>query len=171
MESKFNDKINSLTNIEKIISMNYFTKFEAITKLFEIVLSKKCIIRNSFGNYNAKVVIVVNFDNTNDPIIDLIKKYYDKNNRNFYSLYITPLAKFEDESIDMKILLKELEIIKPKKIISFGINLPQSSISLSENDLNEIKKYLKDKSNENTISFKNAKVNLINCIRFAMNGK
>lgn len=168
---KFNEKVNSLNNVDKIISMNYFNKFEAVTKLLEIVLSKKAIVRNSFGNYNAKVVIVVDFNNTSDPIINLLKNYYEKNNRNFYSLYITPIAKFEDETIDMKILLKELEIIKPRKIICLGMELKQASISLSEEDLNEIKKYLENKSNKGTTEFKNARTNLVNCIQFAMTGR
>lgn len=170
MFSAFEDKISTLNNTDKIISMNYFTKFEDYTKLLEIVLEKKPLIRNSFGNYNAKTVFVVEFDNTNDPIIDLIKKYYNKNNRNFYSIYITPLSKFEDNVFDMKILTKELEIIKPKKIISLGVELQKASKSLSKDDLDAIKLYLKDKSNENTSNFEIAKNNLINCIAFAMNG-
>lgn len=166
----FDNKIKSLNNSNKILSMNYFRKFELYSKLLEIVLSKKSIIRNSFGNYNAKIVYIVEFDNTNDPIIDLLKKYYSKNNRNFYSLYITPLSKFEDKELDMKILTKELEIIKPKKIIAFGIDYPKASMVLSNDDLKEIKKYLDDKSNKDTVEFKKAKDNIINCINFAMNG-
>lgn len=170
MENTFTNKIKSLNNVDKIISMNYFNKFEAVTNLLEIVLSKKKIIRNGFGNYNAKVVIVVEFNNTSDPIIDLIKKYYSKNNRNFYSIYITPLSKFEDKVIDMKVLMKELQLINPKRIISLGIDLPNASSSLSIEDLNEIKQYLKDKSNETTTRFENARDNLVKCITFAMNG-
>lgn len=170
MSSKFEDKISSLTNIDKIVSMNYFTKFEAYTKLLEIVVDKKPLVRNSFGNYSSKVVFVVEFDNTNDPIIDLIKKYYNSNNRNFYSIYITPLSKFEDNVLDIKILSKELEIIKPKKIISLGIDIPKSNKSLSKSDLYEILQYLKDKSNKDTENFKIAKNNLLDCMNFAMNG-
>lgn len=170
MCNNFKEKISSLDNSNKILSMNYFNKFDSYTNLLNIVLSKKNIVRNSFGNYNAKIVYIVEFDNTNDPIIDLLKKYYSKNNRNFYSVYLTPLSKFENRELDMKILIKELEIIKPRKIISLGVDFPKASKTLSEDDLKEIKKYLEDKSNKNTIEFEKAKNNITDCINFAMNG-
>ena len=83
---KFNNKINNLKEHNKRLSYNYFTKFETINNLLNVVIKKKELIRGSFGNYNAKTVFIVNFDKTSDKVIDLIRECY---NLDFYLIVYT----------------------------------------------------------------------------------
>ena len=170
---KFNNKINNLKEHNKRLSYNYFTKFETINNLLNIVIKKKELIRGSFGNYNAKTVFVVNFDKTSDKVIDLIKKYYNSNNLDFYSLYITPINKFEDRELDLKVLKKEIQIINPNRVIVLGDEIEfENGISYSREMLDELLICLENeeiKKNSNT--FKKARLEFVNCIKYALYGK
>lgn len=169
---KFIEKLNTLDEYDKKLTYNYFTKFEAINNLFEIVLKKKKMIRGSFGNYNAKTVFVVNYDNTNDKIISLIKKYYEINNADFYSIYITSIDKFCDRKLDLTLLSKEIQIINPNRVIVLGddIDIP-NGMSFSKDKLEELLLCLDDKERkENSKIFNTVKDEFTNCIKYALYG-
>lgn len=166
---KFLDRVDNLDDNSKKLTYNYFTKFEAITNLLEIVLKKKKLIRGSFGNFNAKTVFIVNYDNTNDKIIEIIKKYYDANNADFYSLYVTSIDKFNDKELDLKILDKELKIINPNKIIVIGSDISFEN-SVSFNKLDELLRFLNldEKERKNNNEFCIIRDEFDKCIKFAL---
>lgn len=171
---KFLEKVNSLDDNSRKLSYNFFTKQKAITGMLDMVMEKKKIVRNHIGNYNAKVCFVVNFDTTNDKIIDIIKKFYAQNNANFYSLYITSIDKFNERVLDLSILKKEIEILSPKRVIILGddVALDIDSISLNKEDLDILITCLNDKEQiVNYPSYENVKNQFINCIKFALFGK
>ena len=168
----FIDKLDTLEEHDKKLTYNYFTKFEAINNLFDIVLKKKKMVRGSFGNYNAKTAFIVNFDNTNDEIINLIKRYYEANSADFYSLYITSIDKFNDTKVDLKILTKEMQIINPNRIIVIGSDVEMSnSVNFSKESLDELILCLKDKERkDNSKLFPTIRDEFINCIKYALYG-
>lgn len=117
LNDKFFDKVKELDHMDKVIFNNYFLKRESIDNLFDILRSKDMLKRESFGNVNAKIMFVIDFDKTNDKCIDIIKKYYKVNNIDFYSSYFTSLDKTNNMKINKNLLIKELGILKPNRLI------------------------------------------------------
>lgn len=174
---KFLEKLDLIDENNKKISFNYFTKQEAITELYEIVMAKfKLNGCGHFGNYNAKVMFIVDFKNTNDKAIEIIKKFYEDNNANFYSLYITGINKFNNEKINIQVLNKEISIIKPSRIVILGSNIKlnldeKSYLSITYDELNTIIDCIDDGENIKKYSnFSEVRKNVINAFKFAIYG-
>ena len=171
---KFKEKLNTLDDVHKRFSFNYFTKQEVLTNMTSMVSKSNKIIRSYFGNFNAKVCFVVDFDKTNDLIIDLIKKFYARNNAEFYSLYITSYNKFGKKDIDEKFLTKELEVINPSRVVFLGdtVSGKFDSINLNKDELNVLIDCLADKENtKKHNNYKEVRENFIECIKFALYGR
>lgn len=136
MDDKMKEKLNSINEEEKVAAEQYFTKRHAIESLFDVIRNK-FKFKEPFGNYNSKVIIVVDFDKMDDKIIKLIKRFYEINAKDFFDIYITPYNKTGHKAIDDKLLEKEVEFIKPDRIINLGydgLNLGSESMSMSKSD-------------------------------------
>lgn len=136
MDNKMQEKLNSINEEERIAAEQYFTKRQAIESLFDVIRNK-FKFKEPFGNYNSKVIIVVDFNKMDDKIIKLIKRFYEINSKEFFDIYLTPYDKTGHKAIDDKLLEKEIEFIKPDRIISLGydgLNLGSESMSMSKAD-------------------------------------
>lgn len=138
VNDRFKEKINSMDKVDKAICNNYFTKSEAIESVLNIVRAKGLLKRSGFGNPNGKVVFVIDFDKLNEPCINLIKKYYEVNNLDIYSSYLTQFNKTQTASLNFGILKKELEIIQPARVIFItDVDIPniEGSVKVSRTGL------------------------------------
>ena len=157
INERFKEKINTMDKVDRAVCHNYFTKDEAIESVLNVIRSKGLLERSGFGNPNGKVVFVVDFDKTNEPCINLIKKYYEVNNLDIYSSYLTQFSKTQRASLNFGILKKELEIIQPARVIFItDVNIPDidGSVKMSRTDLETMLGYGKIKNsnvnNDNT---------------------
>lgn len=168
------DKINSplLNDKQKAFASNYFNKFNLINEIIDKVSAKYTVKRGcGYGNYSPKVMFVVNYNYTNDVIIELIKDFYNKNNLNFYSIYLTSIDKFEIKKLDLKILDKEIKTLSPKRIIILGDDIKYpNSINLSKEDLDYLIKCLSSELNINDEKYIQVKNKFIECMQFAFYG-
>lgn len=177
LDVRFMNKLNTLEHSEKVACNNYFTKAEAIEKILEVLRTKNVLKRTPFGNPNAKVLFVVDFDKTNEPCIEIIKKYYQVNNLDIYSSYFTQFNKTDSPKLNFGIIKKELEIIQPHRVIFItDVQMPEieGSMSLSRSELEEVLGYSKIKdiaTPEQTERAKLAKKKLHDTMVFAIMGK
>lgn len=172
---KYKEKLDSLDDISRRSCYNYFTKSETIESLLDIIRAKMDVCLEPYGNFNARVVYIVDFNKTNDPILELIKKFYSLNNSDFYSLYFTPYNKTKVDAINQKILAKELEVIQPNRVIilgDFAPNTPASVMSLSCKELDILLSCMADESvaKENEAAFNDVKEKFKSIIKFSIYG-
>lgn len=171
----FINKLSTLNDLDKRSSYNYFVKQDTITKMFEMIRSKAPFYLNPFGNYNAKVSVIVDFNKTNDRAIELVKKFYVANKADFYSLYVTPYNKTHNNAINKKLVEKEHEIIRPKRTIILGdydVDIKQDVYSVSQKDMNMILLCIdnKDIRAEHEEEFQESKTKFLEAIQFALYG-
>lgn len=172
----FKEKLSSLNDFDKRVSLNYFVKQSTITNMFEMIRKKAPLRLNPFGNYNAKVSIIVDFNKTNDRALDLLKKFYNANKVDFYSLYITPFNKTDNKAINKKLIEKEHEIIKPTRTVilgDFDVDLKQDVFKLSKKELDIILLCIdnKDIRANHEEEFQRARSKFLEAIQFALYGE
>lgn len=172
----FIEKLNSLSDFDKRSSYNYFVKQNAITKMLEMIRSKSPLRLNPFGNYNAKVSVIVDFGKTNDRAIELVKKFYVANKADFYSLYVTPYNKTANMAINKKLIEKEHEIIKPSRTVILGdydVNIQQDVFRVSKKDMDMILLCIdnKDIRADHEEEFQSSKTKFLEAIQFALYGR
>lgn len=109
------NKVNNLQGNDKAYANNYFIKRSMLDNLFDKVRSH--LKRESFGNANAKILFVIDFDSTGDNQLWLIKEIFKLNGYSPYNVYFTPINKTNNKELDKTILNKELEIIQPHRVI------------------------------------------------------
>lgn len=170
--SDYENKLNNLNEQNKNLANNYFTKSEMLDKLFGVVRSK-FEFKNSFGNFNSNVVVVFDYDKLDDRIIKLIKKFYELNGQEFNNIYLTPYHKTINDAINTKLLSKELEIIKPDRVISLGHdiqNLCSESVCMNDADFKFYCECLEDKSKMASDQYKNVKTNFTSMMKYVITG-
>lgn len=177
LDVRFMNKLNTLDKTEKAICSNYFTKREAVDKVLDVLREKNLIKRNPFGNANAKIFFVIDFDKTNDRCIELIKKYYEANKMDIYSTYFTPFSKTDNPKINFAVLSKELEILNPSRVLFITDNpMPEieGSMSMLRSELETVLDYgkIRDKlSEEQEAERIRCRNKLHKLMEFAMIGK
>lgn len=177
MDVRFMNKLDTLDKTEKAICNNYFTKKEAIDKVLDVLRSKNLIKKSPFGNSNAKIFFVIDFDKTNDRCIELIKKYYEANKLDIYSTYFTPFSKTDNPKINFSVLSKELEILNPSRVVFITDNpMPEmeGSMSMLRSELETVLNYGKIKnelSEEQEAERIRCRDKLHKLMEFAMIGK
>lgn len=152
LDVRFMNKLDTLDKTEKAICNNYFTKKEAIDKVLDVLRNNNLIKKSPFGNSNAKIFFVIDFDKTNDRCIELIKKYYEANKLDIYSSYFTPFSKTDNAKINFSVLSKELEILKPTRVLFITDNVMpemEGSVSMLRSELETLLNYGKIKSELN----------------------
>ena len=176
-EMKFEQKLNEMDQVERAACYNYFTKRDAINKVLDVVRGKELLKRSPFGNANAKIVFVVDFDKTNDPCIEVIKRYFSANSIDPYLSYFTQFSKTEDVKVDFALLKKELEIIQPHRVVFItDTQMPQidGSMSMTRTELEVVLNYGKIKDNatqEQTDNFISCRSKLNSVMQFAIVGR
>lgn len=143
---KYEDKLETLQGGDKEFTDRYFKKTRAMDTLFQTVRKgMKC--NNGIGNFDSDVVCVVDFGSLNDKIIKVIKKFFEVNKQEFHNIYVTGYHKTISDKVNDKILAKELEIIKPKRVAVIGfdnitvddsidfMSMPKSSYDIFYNSL------------------------------------
>lgn len=177
IDVRFMNKLDTMEQSEKTACYNYFTKRDAVKRVLDVLREKKVLKRSPFGNANGKVLFVVDFDKTNDPCIEIIKKYYEINNLDIYSSYFTQFNKTDSAKLNFGVLKKELEIIKPQRVIFItDIEMPniEGSVSIPRRELEEILKYGKIKdsaTDEQKIAVARYKKKLHKVMEFAILGR
>lgn len=177
LDVRFMNKLDTLEQAEKSACNNYFTKRDAIKRVLDVLREKRVLKRSPFGNANGKVLFVVDFDKTSDPCIATIKKYYEINNLDIYSSYFTQFNKTDSAKLNFGVLKKELEIIKPHRVIFItDVEMPpiEGSVSMPRRELEEILKYAKIKdeaTDEQKIAIARYKKKLNSVMEFAILGK
>lgn len=173
MENKMKDKLNMLDEKEKETAEQYFTKRHAIEALFSIIRTK-FTFKEPFGNYNSKVIIIVDFDKMDDKILKLIKRFYEINSQDFYNIYLTPYNKTGNNKIDDKLLEKEIELINPDRVISLGydnLNLISESMSMSKADYDYFYSCVGNKNLISSDEYKSKKVIFTDMMKFIITGE
>lgn len=171
--SEYTEKIESLNEQDRILAKEYFTKAEMLEKLFGVVRSK-FDFKNPFGNFNSHVVVVFDYNKLDDKIIKLIKKFYELNGQEFLDIYITPYHKTTNDAINNKLLIKELEIMRPDRVISLGhdiSNLCSESMSMNESDFKFYLECLEDKSKMTLEEYKGVRSSFSNLMKFIIKGE
>ncbi len=170
--SEYENKLNNLSENNKALASNYFTKAEMLEKLFGVVRSK-FEFKSPFGNFNSKVVVVLDYDKLDDKAIKLIKKFYELNGQEFNNIYLTPYHKTMNDAINAKLLSKELEIIKPDRVISLGHDIQSlcsESLSMSESDFKFYCECLNDKSKMKSNEYGVVKSSFTSMMKFIITG-
>jgi hypothetical protein len=170
--SEYENKLNNLSEDNKNLASNYFTKAEMLEKLFGVVRSK-FEFKSPFGNFNSKVVVVFDYDKLDGNIIKLIKKFYELNGQDFNNIYLTPYHKTINDAINAKLLSKELEIIKPDRVISLGHdiqNLCSESMCMNSADFKFYCDCLADKSKMTSKEYSIVKSSFTAMMKFIITG-
>jgi len=149
------EKLKSLHIVNKKIKNRYFANGEIIQKIFDAV-RKNFILKDSlFGNYAADTIIAINLNESKLSIIEeRIKEFYDRNGADFYDIYLTLYEKTNDDRINKTLLQKEIEIIKPRKIIYLGFDYNCSGPTLSEKELEILVSGISDFNKNDTPEYK-----------------
>ncbi|WP_459482588.1 hypothetical protein [Clostridium saccharoperbutylacetonicum] len=148
------ENFNSLHIVNKGIEDKYFANGEIIQKIFDVV-RKNFILKDSlFGNYAADTIIAINLNESKLSIIEeRVKEFYDRNGADFYDIYLTLYEKTNDDMINNKLLEKEIQIIKPRKIIYLGFD-NCSGPALSEKELEILVSGISDFNKKDTPEYK-----------------
>lgn len=173
MNDIMQERLNSLDRDDKEFAEQYFAKRNAIDSLFNVIRSKFAF-KEPFGNYNSKVIIVVDFDKMDDKILKLIKRFYEINSKDFYDIYITPYNKTGNDKIDSKLLEKEIEFIQPERVISLGhdnLNLGSNSISMNKVDYDFFYNCIGHKDLISSDEYKSKKVMFTSMMKFIITGE
>lgn len=170
----YEEKLNTLTNEEKKKFEIYSKKQTLINMLYDKVFKKIKSEFFPFGNCNSNVLYVIDFKSTNDEFMEIIKQFYKNNNLDFYSCYYTSYNKTPKKELNDIILNKEIEIIKPNKIIFFGVddykyNGKINNMRALLDDMNIILKGYKDEEykKENKELYQKTRAKIINIFKFA----
>lgn len=175
--AKYEEVLNGLNQNERAACHNYFTKREAINKVLDVVRAKNILKRSPFGNANAKTFFVVDFDKTNDPCIEIIKRYFSANKIDPYLSYFTQFTKTEDTNVNFALLKKELEIVQPHRVVFItDTAMPEieGSKSMTRAELETVLRYgkIKDSATESeTKAFSENRVKLNALMQFAIMGR
>lgn len=174
---KFEQRLNEMSQVERAACHNYFTKRDAINKVLDVVRNKNMLKRNPFGNANAKILFVIDFDKTNDPCIEIIKKYFNVNNADPYMSYFTQFTKTDDNNVNFALLKKELEIVQPNRVV-FITDMPMPEMegakSMTRQELEVVLNYAKIKDNatqEQQSQFQSVRTKLNALMQFAILGR
>lgn len=168
----------NLSETEKEKYNKYFSKELIINKMLDVVRLKYETVAVPFGNFNSDSVIIVNFDTINDKVLSLINKYYSVNSKkiekNFFSFYYTQLNKTPSDKINRMFLFKELEAIKPKRIIFLGVeplDFIDNSIEvkhLTKEKLETFLKYQNAEESKDNEQYELAKKEFVDCLNYAI---
>lgn len=115
MDKGLDQMVGILKGDEAAYANNYFKRSKAVDSLFVKIGSH--LKRRSFGNPNAKVIFVLDFEKTDEKALSLIQVYFNKNDMSPYNAYFTQINKTDNEALNKKILEKEIEIIDPHRIV------------------------------------------------------
>lgn len=95
-------------------------KFEEVQdkleKVYSIVRQKYDMNLVNYGDLSSDKVFYLDFEKTNDDIMKLFKEAFGKIKVDFYSVSFFVINKTENENLNKKIALKELEAINPKRV-------------------------------------------------------
>lgn len=134
--NKYEENSNSLHIANKEIKDKYFANGEIIEKIFDAVRKNFMLNDSLFSNYASDTMIIINCSTDMTEILtEKIQEFYDDNNEDFYDIYLTIYAKTINEKINQTLLQKEIEIIKPSKVLYLGFDYPIHALSKSELDL------------------------------------
>lgn len=170
--SDYENKLNNLEPSDKALANDYFTKAAILDKLFGVVRGK-FEFKNPFGNFNSKVIVVLDYNKLDDKVIKLIKKFYEINGQDFNNIYVTPYHKTMNEQINNKLLCKELEIIKPDRVLGLGIdnvNLGSESFNMNKSDFDFFNDCLGDAEKIKLDRYKAIKIIFSEIMKYAITG-
>ncbi len=153
--NKHEEKLNFLNIASKEIKDRYFTNGEIIQKIFDVVRKNFVLNDSLFGNYAADTMIAINFTGPKLNIIeDKIKEFYEKRDADFYEIYLTLYEKTNEDRINKTLLQKEIQIIKPGKIVYLGFDYNCSGYTLSKEELELL---ISDKTDTSDYKYVNEK--------------
>lgn len=172
MEEEMLEKLESLEPELRNQAELFFTRQSLLDNVYDLVRRKYAMQITHFGSPNSKVIFFVDFENTNDDVLMLMKAFFDQNKLDFYSSIFVNVNKTDNKAMNEKIILKELEIIRPKRVVCLGdfdIKIPDtiSYKSISNKDLKNIIDKRTHKKEIDQKVFKDSVDKLIKVISFA----
>lgn len=171
MMNELDRKMNELDKENADIAKKYFSNGTVLQQMFDVV-RKKLEISEPMGNYDSDIMIFIDDDlSLNNEVINMIKKFYDVNNKNMYDVYITSVHKTSNDKINSALAQKEIQILKPKRIIYLGVEPSnKNSHFISKVELDIFKKSIGHADLINTQEYVDVKNKFIKLMKYIITG-
>lgn len=165
--NKYEENLGSLCIGNKEFKGKYFTNGEIIQKIFDVVRRHFVLNDSLFGNYASHTMIIINSSKAN-IIVEKIKDFYDENNEDFYDIYLTTYEKTVNKQINETLLQKEVQIIKPSKVLYLGFDFDYPILALSKTDLDLLISNVESLNNVEIPKYKRVNKKFISLLKYVV---
>lgn len=100
----------------------FLGKQEYMYQIMDILQHKTGCDRLSYGygNYNASVCFLYDEKETEQKMVQKIRKVLEKLRVDPFSIYVTYILKSGEEDIDLQLLMNEISLVNPQLMYYFG---------------------------------------------------